>query len=158
MLARKQIAAVAIAAAAHLTGWPAFGGVPTCDDLIAALNASDNFSKWRGQKIGENEWETSHKIFTFNKCVISKNNFRCSLPAGSSLERARSSYSSARDLVENCLSKSESGWVFDRRADPLASMDFVNRDGRNGVVGLINLGFPKPAEEYWLQLTVLEHF
>jgi hypothetical protein len=48
---------------------------PICEDIDQALTASSDFSKWRGEQIDDGEWETSHSIAGFTKCVVTKRDF-----------------------------------------------------------------------------------
>jgi hypothetical protein len=107
-----------------------FAGVPTCDDINQALTASGDFSKWRGKQISDVEWETSHSIFGFAKCVVTKRDFRCENEPIGSLDLAKASFSTFRDLLEKCLPKPQ--WIHKRDNDALPSQTSLMRMGAMG--------------------------
>jgi hypothetical protein len=138
-----------------------FATVPTCEDIDQALTASSDFSKWRGKQISDGEWDTPHSIFGFEKCVVTKRDFRCGNQAGSSLELAKASFNTFRELLEKCLPKPE--WIHKRGDDALPTQSFINRDGRNGGLSLIKLQELKSGtvklqlqDVYLLSFTILE--
>ncbi|MGX1102561.1 hypothetical protein [Bradyrhizobium elkanii] len=52
--------------------WACLAQVPTCDDIRDALDASADFSKWRGEQVSDGQWQTSHSVFGFDSCVVTK--------------------------------------------------------------------------------------
>jgi hypothetical protein len=127
---KKQFAAAAICVAATSVNVSA---ATMCDDVKLALASSKKFSEWKGKQIADNQWETTHTIFGFTKCVVVDRYFRCE-QTSSSLDLAQRAYDAARKLIEACLPRSE--WMYNQKTDPLPSQGFVHPDGRNGVIAL----------------------